>query len=175
MTLRIGIPHRPSSGGHSCPTDPDIGRPSKVAGRSDSSVSMTTKHQDLERIREALHESATFADECSLVGEGDSLALLRKMPDHCVSLILTDPPYHTTKKANIYGDTHFAEDQRFLEWMEQYAEQWRRVLRPNGSLYCFCSSEMAARLEVMLSSRFNVLSHVVWTKPNDPGFDGWKG
>jgi hypothetical protein len=27
----------------------------------------------------------------------------------------------------------------------------------------------------MLAKHFNVLSHVVWTKPNDPGFDGWKG
>jgi site-specific DNA-methyltransferase (adenine-specific) len=34
---------------------------------------------------------------------------------------------------------------------------------------------MAARLDVLLSSSFNMLSHVVWTKPNDPGFDGWKG
>lgn len=34
---------------------------------------------------------------------------------------------------------------------------------------------MAARLEVMFSARFNILSHVVWTKPNEPGYDGWKG
>jgi site-specific DNA-methyltransferase (adenine-specific) len=34
---------------------------------------------------------------------------------------------------------------------------------------------MAGRLEVLLSKSFNVLSHIVWTKPNDPGFDGWKG
>ena len=34
---------------------------------------------------------------------------------------------------------------------------------------------MEARLEVMLSKYFNILSHIVWTKPNDPGFDGWKG
>jgi site-specific DNA-methyltransferase (adenine-specific) len=34
---------------------------------------------------------------------------------------------------------------------------------------------MAGRLEVQFAKRFNMLSHVVWTKPNDPGFDGWKG
>ena len=34
---------------------------------------------------------------------------------------------------------------------------------------------MSAQLEVMLGKDFNVLSHVVWTKPNDPGYDGWKG
>jgi len=34
---------------------------------------------------------------------------------------------------------------------------------------------MAARLELMFSENFNILSHIVWTKSNDPGFDGWKG
>jgi len=33
---------------------------------------------------------------------------------------------------------------------------------------------MAARLEVILSVDFNILAQIVWTKPNDPGFDGWK-
>ncbi|MGB7161350.1 MAG: site-specific DNA-methyltransferase [Tepidisphaeraceae bacterium] len=92
-----------------------------------------------------------------------------------MSLILTDPPYHATKKEKIYGDTSFAKDEHYLEWMAEYAREWHRVLRPNGSLFCFCDSSMSARLDVLFSKNFNVLGHVVWTKPNDPGFDGWKG
>lgn len=110
-----------------------------------------------------------------MICQGDSLELLRGMPPASVSLVLTDPPYHSTKKANIYGDKDFEEDQHFIEWMQQYAAEWRRVLRPNGSLFVFCSSAMAARLEVMLSSMYNILSSIVWTKPNEPGYDGWKG
>lgn len=33
---------------------------------------------------------------------------------------------------------------------------------------------MSARLEIIFSKDFNILSQVVWTKPNEPGFDGWK-
>lgn len=134
-----------------------------------------TKQHDLSRIEAMLRSRSTYADDEAVVGAGDSLDLLRCMPDQSVSLILTDPPYHTTKKTNIYGDTHFAEDERFLEWMADFFREWRRVLRPNGCLYCFCSSEMSARLDVLMSQQFNVLSRIVWTKPNDPGFDGWKG
>jgi site-specific DNA-methyltransferase (adenine-specific) len=105
---------------------------------------------------------------------GDSLEVLRSIPDHSVGLILTDPPYHTTKKKNIVNDTAFQEDRDFLDWIAQYVAEWKRVLRPNGSLYMFCSSEMAARLEALVAVSFNVLSSIVWTKPNDPGFDGWK-
>ncbi len=111
----------------------------------------------------------------ALVAQGDSLKHLASLPDHSVSLILTDPPYHATKKENIYGDTSFEHDTHYVQWMEKIAKEWRRVLRPNGSFYCFCASEMAARLEVMFSKDFNILSSITWTKPNEPGFDGWKG
>jgi adenine-specific DNA-methyltransferase len=110
----------------------------------------------------------------ALVGQGDSLELMKRLPDHCVSLIFTDPPYHATKKRNIQGDTSFKEDGEYLAWMGEYASEWYRVLRPNGSLFCFCAPSLAARLEVLISEKFNVLSQIVWTKPNDPGFDGWK-
>lgn len=136
---------------------------------------MSTRAEAFTAAHAVLHASARLANDQAIVCQGDSLELLRKMPSGSVSLVLTDPPYHTTKKANIYGDKDFEEDQHFVEWMQQYAVEWRRVLRPNGSLFLFCSSAMAARLEVMLSGSYNILSSIVWTKPNEPGFDGWKG
>lgn len=136
---------------------------------------MSTRTEDFHALRSALQHKAHLANDQAIVCQGDSLELLRSMPSGSVSLVLTDPPYHSTKKANIYGDTAFEEDRHFVEWMEEYADEWRRVLRPNGALFLFCSSAMAARLEVMISGRYNVLSSLVWTKPNEPGYDGWKG
>lgn len=106
--------------------------------------------------------------------QGDCLDVLRTIPDKSVHLILTDPPYHATKKANITGDRNFKTDRDYLEWLDTIAEQWQRVLAPNGSLYCCASPKMAAKVEVMLEKRFNVLASITWTKPNEPGYDGWK-
>jgi site-specific DNA-methyltransferase (adenine-specific) len=33
---------------------------------------------------------------------------------------------------------------------------------------------MVTQLELMFSNEFNILSQIVWTKPNAPGYDGWK-
>ena len=104
---------------------------------------------------------------------GDSLEVLKQLKDNSISLILTDPPYHSTKKANIFNDRSF-DDDTFIEWMTQYAKEWRRVLKNNGSLYVFCSPVMMAQLSIMLKADFNILSTITWTKPNEPGFDGWK-
>ena len=106
--------------------------------------------------------------------QGDCLEVLRSIPDRSINLILTDPPYHSTKKANITGDRNFKNDREYLDWLDKIAEQWQRILTPNGSLYCFASPKMAAKIEVMLDERFNVLASITWTKPNDPGYDGWK-
>ena len=115
-----------------------------------------------------------YSTENSILVQGDSLELLKKIPDHSVALILTDPPYHSTKKRNIIGDTNFSKDSEYIEWMRKYAIEWKRVLKHNGSIFCFCSSTMSAQLQVMFSAYFNVLSEIVWTKPNAPGYDGWK-
>jgi adenine-specific DNA-methyltransferase len=133
-----------------------------------------SRARDLQQISSAMGEFALHSSSSAIVAQGDAQELLQSVPDHTVSLVLTDPPYHSTKKDNIYGDTSFQHDQHYLSWMAQVASEWKRVLRPNGSLFCFCSSEMSGRLEGEFAKQFNVLSQIVWTKPNDPGFDGWK-
>lgn len=124
-------------------------------------------------IRNRYSDKYYNTDEAILVN-GDSLELLKKIPDHSIALILTDPPYHSTKKRNIVGDTSFSKDSEYIDWMKKYAKEWKRVLKHNGSVFCFCSSVMSAQLQVMFSEYFNVLSEIVWTKPNAPGYDGWK-
>ncbi|MFZ2448688.1 MAG: site-specific DNA-methyltransferase [Syntrophobacteraceae bacterium] len=129
---------------------------------------------DFQKILAKTAALPNFTQSRSIVIKEDSLEVLKVIPDHSISLILTDPPYHSTKKKNIVGDTDFKEDQKYLEWMALYAKQWARILRPNGCFFCFCSPSMAGQLENVFLKDFNILAHIVWTKPNDPGFDGWK-
>ena len=134
-----------------------------------------TRLSEFDHIKSILSDQAYRSSSDAIVVQGDSLEVIKRIPSSSISLILTDPPYHATKKKNIYGDTNFKKDQCYLDWMKEYSKEWKRILKPNGSLFCYCDSSMSARLEVMFSEDFNILSHVVWTKPNEPGFDGWKG
>lgn len=115
-----------------------------------------------------------FNDDHDLIVSGDCNDVLKLIPDESINLILTDPPYHSTKKSNITGDTDFETDEKYLHWVEGLLLEWRRILKPNGSIYFFCSPKLAGRLEVLFLKHFKVLASITWTKPNDPGFDGWK-
>ena len=101
------------------------------------------------------------------VEHGDCLDVMRGMADNSVDAVVTDPPYFKVK--GDAWDRQWDKPTQFLAWLDQIAEQWQRLLRPNGSLYCFASSKMAARVECLLANRFSILSHIVWQKGDDNG------
>jgi site-specific DNA-methyltransferase (adenine-specific) len=136
---------------------------------------MLDRCSDLKSIASALDGDVALHSDRAVVARGDALALLKRLPPASVSLVLTDPPYHSTQKDNIYGDKAFKADNDYLLWLEDIGREWQRILRPNGAIYVFCSTVMSARIEVMLSSYLRAIGNITWTKPNDPGFDGWKG
>ena len=88
---------------------------------------MDTK-QIFDEIKKALKASAKYDDESSLMVGGDSLELMRKIPDHSIALILTDPPYHSTKKKNITNDTAFNTDDDYIDWMREYSKECIRLI-----------------------------------------------
>lgn len=61
---------------------------------------------------------------------GDSLEVMRSMPDESVNLILTSPPFALTRQKE-YGNK---QEQHYIEWFMQFSEQFRRLLTNDGSL-----------------------------------------
>ena len=100
------------------------------------------------------------------IKHGDCLEVMRGMADNSVDAIVTDPPYFKVKGEA--WDHQWDKPAQFIEWMGQLAEQWQRILKPNGSLYVFASPKMAARVEVKIAERFEVLNRIRWTKG-----EGW--
>jgi site-specific DNA-methyltransferase (adenine-specific) len=92
----------------------------------------------------------------------DALDVLRSLPDSSIDLIATDPPYFRVK--GLAWDRAWDNADGFLAWIGLLADEWRRVLKSNGSLYCFASPRMAARVEVAISSRLDVLNRIRWVK-----------
>ncbi len=110
-------------------------------------------------------ELPTEANPVTVI-EGDCLDILRALPDSSVELLLTDPPYHKVKGEA--WDRQWKTDADYLTWMGLHAHEWNRVLKPNGSLYCFASPRMAWGVEGVIRERFNVLNCIRWAKD-----DGW--
>ena len=60
---------------------------------------------------------------------GDNLDIMRTLPDGCVNLIMTSPPYADARK-NTYGGV---KPDEYVEWFLPRAEEMYRVLANDGS------------------------------------------
>jgi len=60
---------------------------------------------------------------------GDSKEILKKLPDNCVDLVVTSPPYADQRKGT-YGGIHPNE---YVEWFLQISKELLRVLKPTGT------------------------------------------
>lgn len=98
---------------------------------------------------------------------GDALDVLRSLPSNSIDLIATDPPYFRVK--GLAWDRAWDTRDGFIAWIGQLADEWCRVLKPNGSLYCFASPRMAGRVETEIGKRMEVLNHIIWRKPDGSG------
>jgi site-specific DNA-methyltransferase (adenine-specific) len=77
--------------------------------------------------------------------------------------VVTDPPYFRVKGEA--WDRQWDNASAFLDFIGERVTAWHRDLRANGSLYCFASPKMAARVECKIGERFNVLNTITWAKP----------
>ena len=92
----------------------------------------------------------------------DCLTLLGQLDDQSVDAIVTDPPYFKVKTDS--WDHQWSNENTFFEWLDTVAQELARVLKPNGSIYLFCSSHLQHQTETIISKHFKMLNHILWVK-----------
>ena len=60
---------------------------------------------------------------------GDCEEVLKEVPDNCVDLIFTSPPY-ADQRLKTYGGVH---PNQYVDWFMPKADQFHRVLKPTGT------------------------------------------
>ena len=105
-----------------------------------------------------------YIDDHVTLYHGDCLDVLATLPDDSVDAVITDPPYF--KVVDEPWDKAWDTADGFTAWLRSVAEQWQRVLKPNGTLYVFASSPMASRVELQVvePAGFVVFNRIVWHK-----------
>ena len=63
----------------------------------------------------------------------DCLEGLRDMPEACVDVVVTSPPYNLGINYSTYDDT--GDRDGFLSWCQEWATEIKRVLKPEGSFF----------------------------------------
>ena len=120
------------------------------------------------------------------ITQGDSLELLKRIPDKSIDLIFADPPYNLQLRETLYRpdqttveavtndwdkfDTYQAYDEFSLTWLQEC----KRVLKDGGALWVIGSYHNILRLGTSIQNLgFWILNDIIWHKTNPmPNFRG---
>jgi len=120
------------------------------------------------------------------ITQGDSLELLKKIPDKSIDLVFADPPYNLQLRDTLYRpdqttveavtndwdkfETYQAYDEFCLKWLKEC----KRVLKDGGALWVIGSYHNIMRLGTSIQNLgFWILNDIIWHKTNPmPNFRG---
>jgi DNA modification methylase len=92
---------------------------------------------------------------------GDCLTILRQLPDKCVDLVFTDPPYNEgyDYRTDVFKDKR--ED--YYEFLDAVFSEIYRILKDTGSFYLKHSPRQIDRIIPMLNKYFIYRNLIIWT------------
>lgn len=127
----------------------------------------------------------TYSDDVKMktdiIYNEDCIKGLKKLPNDCIDLIVTDPPYMISKpgkninigeriRVNLdFGSwNHFSSVANYYQFTEQWFSECCRVLKPGGWIYIFFSHQKLGFFDLSLASKYR-LKHkttFAWLKTN---------
>ena len=97
----------------------------------------------------------------------DCFDILRQLPDKCVDLLLTDPPYGMLFQSNYRQEKYDKiENDDNLDWLDEWCEQLNRIKKDDSHIYIFCSWHNVDVFKHTVEKFFPVKNILIWQKNN---------
>ena len=118
--------------------------------------------------------------------EGDSIEVMRRIPDASVDLVFADPPYNLQLGGDLKRPDNSRVDGVEDEWdkfdsfaaYDEFTRKWlaeaRRILKPDGAIWVIGSYHNIFRVGAAVQDEgFWILNDIIWNKTNPmPNFRG---
>lgn len=95
----------------------------------------------------------------------DCLDILKQLPDKCIDLVLTDPPYGMNFQSNSRKEKHKKiENDDNLLWLPEYIKEISRVKKDDAMCYFFCSWHHVDEFKREIEKHIPVKNILIWLK-----------
>ena len=104
----------------------------------------------------------------------DCLKAMNYMPDACVDLMITDPPYNLTKN---FGKTTFRERDfdTYKKWLDSWLQKTVRLLKPDASVYICADWKTSIAIPEIAGKYFILQNRISWEREKGRGAtNNWK-
>ncbi len=99
---------------------------------------------------------------------GDAFALMPKLPNQFVDLLIVDPPYNLTKQ---YGSREFRQTdaQQYGEFTRRWIEAVKHTLKPTATVYVCCDWRSSMVIGQVLEEYFTLRNRITWQREKGRG------
>ena len=106
-----------------------------------------------------------ITDNINTIINGDCLDVMRQLPDKCIDLVLTDPPYGMKYKRHIQNPKFdkIINDENLI-WLPELCENIQRISKENAHIYMFCSWHNIDIFKQVLQQYFHFKNLLIWNK-----------
>lgn len=111
--------------------------------------------------------SLFWEDSDCRIHHGDAMAFLRELPAHSVNVILTDPPFFTPAthyQSRVSWGRSWGDMSILGEFFFMFAQEVKRVLKPDGHLVCFCHDESYPVFYPVAFGMWDFTACLIWDK-----------
>lgn len=122
----------------------------------------------------SLTEKAELPEVLDKTLIGNTLEILKLLPENSVDLLIVDPPYNLDK------DFHGNKFKRTSgEIYEEYTENWIKLVKPllkkNATVYVCCDWLSSSQIFMVLKEYFHVQNRITWQREKGRGaLTNWK-
>ncbi len=105
---------------------------------------------------------------------GDTFAVLPRLPEGFVDLLIADPPYNLDK--DFHGSRfRKASDEEYAAYTEQWVKGVLPLLKPDASVYVCCDWRSGFAVEAVLKKYFRIRNRITWQREKGRGaLHNWK-
>ena len=101
------------------------------------------------------------------IHHADCLEFMKELPDKCVDLVLTDPPFGMNFQSGYRIDKHKKIDgDDNLDWIDEWFELLAAKVKDDAMLYIFCSFHKVDVFKQACEKHFPVKNILIWHKNN---------
>jgi site-specific DNA-methyltransferase (adenine-specific) len=147
--------------------------------RAQNNRTLTLSAEETEPLRKKIVDAESVpgfspADFVNRIINGDTMEILRFVPDEFADLIIIDPPYNLTKNFNGRKFHSCAE-----ETYERYLEEWFplvcKKLKKDGSLYMCGDWKCTSAIQRAMEKELTVINRITWQREKGRGAkSNWK-
>jgi site-specific DNA-methyltransferase (adenine-specific) len=106
---------------------------------------------------------------------GDCIEFMKTLPDECVDLVVTDPPYgisyvnnHSQEQFAVISNDDFEQTKPLLE---EYFKECFRIMKQDSAIYSFCSWHKVDFFIQEIRKHFTMKNLLIWDKQNHTNGD----